>query len=83
MAAALTGALGEPVRYRPLTPDEWRAQGFPGADETGNMFQYYKDCEQHFTEARDIDAVRGLNPALQDFGTWLAAHQDRLRTTWT
>lgn len=83
MAAALTEALGRPVRYRPLTPDEWRAQGFPGADESGNMFQYYTDCEQHFTEARDIEAVRGLNPALQDFGTWLAAHRDRLRTTWT
>ncbi|WP_395366154.1 NmrA/HSCARG family protein [Streptomyces sp. YH02] len=82
MAAALTEALGEPVRYRPLAPDEWRAQGFPGADESGNMFQYYTDCEQHFIEARDIDAVRGLNPALQDFGTWLAAHQDRLRTAW-
>ncbi|MFH9725589.1 NmrA/HSCARG family protein [Streptomyces sp. NPDC017254] len=83
MAAALTGALGEPVRYRPLTPDEWRAQGFPGADESGNMFQYYTDCEQRFTESRDIDAVRGLNPALQDFATWLAGHQERLRTTWT
>ncbi|MDX2561966.1 NmrA/HSCARG family protein [Streptomyces sp. TX20-6-3] len=82
MAAALTEALGEPVRYRPLTPDEWRAQGFPGADESGNMFQYYTDCEQYFTEARDIDAVRGLDPALQNFGAWLAAHRDRLRTTW-
>ncbi|WP_137988374.1 NmrA/HSCARG family protein [Streptomyces vilmorinianum] len=83
MAAALTDALGEPVKYRPLTADEWRAQGFPGADEAGNMFQYYADCEHHFTAARDLDAVRGLNPALQDFATWLAAHRDRLRTAWT
>ncbi|MFF3838762.1 hypothetical protein [Streptomyces sp. NPDC001930] len=35
-----------------LPPDEWRARGFPGADESGNMFQYRTDCEQHFTEAR-------------------------------
>ncbi|WP_181399412.1 MULTISPECIES: hypothetical protein [Streptomyces] len=44
------------------------------------MFQYCTDCEQHFTEARDSDAVPVLNPALQDFDTWLAAHRDRLRT---
>lgn len=80
MAAALTETLGEPVRYRPLTPDEWRAQGFPGADEAGNMFQYYADCEHQFTAARDLVAVRNLNPALQNFATWLAAHRDRLRT---
>ncbi|WP_369142415.1 NmrA/HSCARG family protein [Streptomyces sp. R44] len=82
MAAALTGTLGEPVRYRPLTPDEFRAQGFPGADETGNMFQYYADCEERVTAARDLAAVRALNPALQSFSTWLAAHHERLRTVW-
>ncbi|MEU7298580.1 NmrA/HSCARG family protein [Streptomyces exfoliatus] len=82
MATALTAALGEPVRYRPLTADEWRAQQFPGADESGNMFQYYADCEHRFTAARDLVAVRDLNPALQDFDTWLAAHHDRLRAAW-
>ncbi|WP_327250816.1 hypothetical protein [Streptomyces sp. NBC_01244] len=54
----------------------------PGADETGNLFPYHADCEQRFTAARDLDAVRGLNPALQSFGTWLAAHRDRLRSAW-
>ncbi|MGW4159503.1 NmrA/HSCARG family protein [Streptomyces sp. NPDC004788] len=82
MAAALTESVGEPVSYRPLTPDAWRAQGFPGADETGNMFQYYADCEHRFTAARDLTAVRDLNPALQDFATWLAAHHEKLRTAW-
>lgn len=82
MAAALTDVVGEPVRYRPLTPDQWRAQGFPGADETGNMFQYYAECEHRFTAARDLVAVRDLNPALQDFATWLAAHHEKLRIAW-
>ncbi|MDD9380407.1 NmrA/HSCARG family protein [Streptomyces sp. ZAF1911] len=77
MAAALAESLGRPVRYRPLTPDAFRALGFPGADEAGNMFQFYADCEARFTGARDLDAVRALNPALQDFSTWLAAHRDR------
>ncbi|MGW6569110.1 NmrA/HSCARG family protein [Streptomyces sp. NPDC054975] len=82
VATAITETLGRPVRYRPLTPDEYRAQGFPGADEAGNMFQFYKDCEEAFVAARDLDAVRDLHPGLQDFATWLAAHHDRLRTAW-
>ncbi|UQW99591.1 NmrA/HSCARG family protein [Streptomyces sp. RerS4] len=77
MAAAMTDALGREVRYRPLTPDAFRALGFPGADEAGNMFQFYADCEHRFVTARDVDAVRGLDPRLQDFATWLANHRDR------
>ncbi|MDK9495587.1 NmrA/HSCARG family protein [Streptomyces katrae] len=77
MATAMTESLGRPVHYRPLTPDAFRALGFPGADEAGNMFQFYADCEASFTGARDLDAVRRINPALQDFATWLAAHRDR------
>lgn len=80
MAAALTGTLGETVRYRPLSADAFRALGTPGADEAGNMFQYYADCEDRFTAARDLAAIRELNPDLQDFGTWLAAHRDDVRT---
>lgn len=83
IAAALTEAVGEPVQYLPMTPDAFRAQGFPGAEESGNMFQFYADCEERFTAARDLQAVRELNPELQDFATWLAAHREALRTAWT
>ena len=82
MAAAVTEVVGVPVEYLPLTPDAFRALGFPGADEAGNMFQYYADCEDRFTAARDLDAVRELDPELQDFRTWLGAHRDELRTAW-
>ncbi|MFE9629743.1 NmrA/HSCARG family protein [Streptomyces sp. NPDC006463] len=82
MASALSQALGEPVRYHSVTADAFRALGFPGADESGNMFQFYADCEARFTAARDLTAVRDLNPALQDFRTWLAAHGDALRAAW-
>lgn len=81
MAAAMSESLGQPVRYRPLTPDAFRALDFPGADEAGNMFQFYADCEARFTGARDLDAVRALNPALQNFSTWLATHRDKFH--WT
>ncbi|MFJ9644045.1 NmrA/HSCARG family protein [Streptomyces sp. NPDC004244] len=79
MAAAMTEVLGRPVRYEPLTPDAFRALGFPGAEEFGNMFQYYADCEHTFTAARDLGAVRALHPGLQDFRTWLSAHRDEFR----
>ncbi|MFD9337753.1 NmrA/HSCARG family protein [Streptomyces sp. NPDC060028] len=75
MARALSEALGQPVRYRPLTPDAFRALGFPGADEVGNMFQFYADCAPRFTAARDLEAIRTLNPALQNFSTWLTKNR--------
>jgi len=79
MASAMTEALGEPVQYVPVTPDAFRQQDAPGADESGNMFQFYADCEEQFTRARDLAAVRELNPHLQDFATWLDAHREQLR----
>ena len=41
IAARMGAALGEEVRYRPVTPAVFRSFGFPGADDLGNMFQYY------------------------------------------
>lgn len=77
-AAALTDALGEPVTYRPVPFDDFRAQGFPSAVEMGNMFQYYAESSAAFTGARDLDRVRELNPRLQTFRDWLAGHRDEI-----
>ncbi|MGC5031335.1 NmrA/HSCARG family protein [Micromonospora sp. DT229] len=74
IAASLSRAVGEPVGYRPLSHDAYRDLGFPGADEAGNMFQYYAEHEAYFTGVRDLDEVRRLNPELQTFDTWLAAN---------
>lgn len=71
-AAALTDALREKVTYRPYSWDEYRALGFPGAVEMGNMFQYYAENSEAFTADRDLARVRELNPALQSFRDWLA-----------
>ena len=43
MAAALSEALGQPVRYNVVSPAEYRGFGFPGADDLGNMFQFNTD----------------------------------------
>jgi uncharacterized protein YbjT (DUF2867 family) len=71
-AAAFGDAFGEAVVYRPTTWEGFRAQGFPGAVEMGNMFQYYAQNAARFTGDRDLAAVRTLNPALQSFRDWLA-----------
>jgi len=78
MAAALTNALGQPVRYNEITPAEYRGFGFPGADDLGNMFQVYRDFEREVCGARNLDMSRSLNPELQTFEQWLATNKGKI-----
>lgn len=73
MANALGDALGEPVSYFAVPFDTYRSFDFPGADDMGNMFQFYHDFNDVFTGARDVELSRRLNPELQSFRDWLAA----------
>ena len=78
MAAGLTRALGQEIRYAAVEPEVYRGFGFPGADDIGNMFQFNRDFSKDFCAARPIDGSRALNPQLQSFETWLAKHKDRI-----
>lgn len=78
MAAALTKALKQDVRYNDVSPDVYRRLGFPGAEDLGNMFQFKRDFEKVFCGARSLDFSRGLNPTMQTFEIWLAANRDRI-----
>jgi uncharacterized protein YbjT (DUF2867 family) len=78
MAAKLTRALGQEVVYNAITPEQYRALGFPGAEDLGNMFQFKRDFEDDFCGARDLAVARGLNPRLQTFDDWLAKNRDRI-----
>jgi hypothetical protein len=78
MAAALSEALGEEVRYQDVPPDVYRGFGFPGVDDLGNMFQFYRDFEGDFTALRDTEAARSLNPSLQSFEEWVTANASRI-----
>ena len=78
MAAALTKALGQEVRYNDVTPDVYRSFGFPGAEDMGNMFQFKRDFQQLYNGARDLNVSRSLNPALQTFDAWLAKNKSRI-----
>jgi uncharacterized protein YbjT (DUF2867 family) len=72
MAAAFSHALGEEVRYAPLTPAAYRRLGFPGAEDLANMYQLYTERAAEFCATRDPVVSRKLNPSLQTFEQWLA-----------
>lgn len=67
MAAAYSKALGIDVQYNAVSPAAYRGFGFPGAEDLGNMFQFYADFEDHFGKSRDLETSRALNPAMLTF----------------
>jgi uncharacterized protein YbjT (DUF2867 family) len=78
MAAAFARALRQEVVYHDVTPETYRAFGFPGADDLGNMFQFKRDFNDEFRKSRDVEATRQLNPALKSFERWLAEHRTEI-----
>jgi uncharacterized protein YbjT (DUF2867 family) len=75
MAAAFASVMGRPVVYQAIPHDVYRALGFPGAEDLGNMFQYKHDFETEFCRARSIGHSLSLNPGLQCFRAWLAENK--------
>jgi uncharacterized protein YbjT (DUF2867 family) len=78
MAAIFTKVLGQPIVYNSVPPEVFRSFGFPGADDLGNMFQFKRDFEEYYCGARSIEVSRSLNPALQNFETWVTANKNRI-----
>jgi uncharacterized protein YbjT (DUF2867 family) len=76
MAAVFSEVLGREVRYDSLPHDVFRAFGFPGAEDLGNMFQYKHDFEDQYCGARSPNFARTLNPSLQDFKSWLTQNKN-------
>ena len=71
MAAGLTAALGETVRYDAVSPDQYRSLGFPGAEDLSNMFQFNVEYATDYCAARDLVGSHRLNPTLQSYDTWV------------
>lgn len=78
MAAAMSRAIGTTVTHYPMSPADYRGLGFPGADDIGNMFQFYHDFSDQVNGARDVERAREFNPSLQNFESWLAANKDHI-----
>ena len=78
MAQRISRAIGKTVVYNEVPPEVFRSFGFPGADDVGNMFQFYRDFESHFAATRDPAKARALYPGLQTFDQWLAQHAGQI-----
>ncbi|NEM99051.1 NmrA/HSCARG family protein [Pontibacter burrus] len=78
MAQAMSKALGQTITYNSISPETYRGLGFPGADDLGNMFQFYRDFDEVCNSARDVSFSKALNPELKSFDTWLAENAPRI-----
>lgn len=78
MADTLTDFFGEKVAYNEVTPEAFRNFGFPGAEDLGNMFQFYRDFEDEFRALRPVESTRELNPDLLTFREWLDENRARI-----
>lgn len=79
MGETLSRTLGiGPIHYHAVEPHVYRSWGFPGADEMGNMFQFFRDFEQPVLAARNLDETRRLNPTLQTFETFVRENQGKI-----
>ena len=78
MAKAISKVLGQEVSYHEITPEQYRGFGFPGADDLGNMFQFYRDFDEVCNSTRDVKFSKELNPELQSFEMWLAGNAKRI-----
>jgi uncharacterized protein YbjT (DUF2867 family) len=78
MASSLQRALGRAVSYQPVTADEFRAFGFPGAEDLGNMFQFLEEFTDDVVGAHPVGATRQRLPRLETFDEWLAQNSGRI-----
>lgn len=78
MAKKLSVALGKEVAYNEVTPEQYRGFGFPGAEDLGNMFQFYRDFDHVCNSTRDVKLSRELNPELKSFDMWLVENAKKI-----
>jgi uncharacterized protein YbjT (DUF2867 family) len=77
MAEKMGRALDRKVTFQDVPFDVYRAMGFPGAEDLGNMFQFQAILGEEFLRSRDPKLARSLSPDLLSFDAWLAANAGR------
>jgi hypothetical protein len=70
IARAISNSTGVPVTYNPVSADEYRALGFPGANDLANMFQWTEENNASFCDRRSVGLSKQLNPKLLDLKGW-------------
>lgn len=78
MADSFAKALGQEVVFNAIPFDVYRGLGFPGADDLGNMFQFYHDFEDYFCGVRSVDFTKSINPELKSFDKWLNENKSKI-----
>jgi uncharacterized protein YbjT (DUF2867 family) len=78
MADSFAKALGQEVVFNAIPFDVYRGFGFPGADDLGNMFQFYHDFEEYFCGVRSVDFTKTINPELKSFDNWLSEVRSKI-----
>jgi uncharacterized protein YbjT (DUF2867 family) len=78
LAAAFAKHLGRPVAFYDMPFDDYRALGFPGADDMGNMYQWQAIAGEEFLAQRSANTARALNPELLTFDAWLTVNASQI-----
>ncbi len=79
LAAGLSEAVGEKVRYDHVPVQALRGSGGPGADMVANMFQMIDENREDYCGHYGPALSRFLNPQLQTFAGWLAVNARRFK----
>ncbi len=78
MAEGMGKAMGETVTYNKIPAAVFRSFGFPGADDLGNMFQFFDEFNVELNNKRDISLSRKLNPDLLSYQEWLTRNAKKI-----
>ena len=78
MAAKMAKAIGQPISFNAVPASVFRSFGFPGADDLGNMFQFYDEFEKVCNDMRDVPRSRELGGSVQSFDQWLSANASKI-----
>ncbi len=78
IAKTFTSVTGREVNYKPLSFEEYRVLGFPGADDLANMFEFQNLFNEYYTGERNLQFTKTLNPELKSFKQWLEENKNNI-----
>jgi uncharacterized protein YbjT (DUF2867 family) len=81
MADTLGKAIDQKINYFAVPFDMYRGFGFPGAEDLGNMFQFYHDFEDYLSGIRDVGFSKSVNPELLNFEQWVEKNKGKIQVS--